>query len=135
MRKMQRITGSFWTPERDERLRRFEDQGFSAAKIAERLGTTRNAVLSRSQTLRGLRRTFPYYLRRLEEERAERAPRIKQRSRAADAALSKMQEEIARGVKRDTAIVRARAGGATIQAIADVVGLTKERVRQIQESK
>jgi hypothetical protein len=32
--KMRRISGSFWTPERDERLRYLEAEGFSAAKIA-----------------------------------------------------------------------------------------------------
>ena len=36
MRKMRRISGSFWTLERDERLRRLEAEGLSAAKIAKR---------------------------------------------------------------------------------------------------
>jgi hypothetical protein len=47
VRKMRRISGSFWTLERDERLRRLEAEGLSAAKIGEKLGTTRGAVLGR----------------------------------------------------------------------------------------
>jgi hypothetical protein len=129
-----RIAGSFWTPERDERLRRFESQGLSAAKIAGKLGTTRGAVISRSQALRGLRRLFPYYVRRLKQERAERAARSKERKRVADAVLWKMREEIARGTDRNTAIVRARDAGVTLHAIAELVGLTRERVRQIAAS-
>jgi DNA-directed RNA polymerase sigma subunit (sigma70/sigma32) len=81
--------------------------------------------------LRGLRRSFPYYVRKLKQERAERAARSKERRRAADAVLSKMRQEIARGMDRNDAIVRARDGGVTLQAIGEVVGLTTERVRQI----
>ena len=44
---------SFWTPERDEELKRHEAAGLSAAKIAVQLGTTRGAILGRSNRLRG----------------------------------------------------------------------------------
>lgn len=43
----------FWTPERDEELKRHEAAGLSAAKIAVLLGTTRGAILGRSNRLRG----------------------------------------------------------------------------------
>jgi hypothetical protein len=43
----------YWTPERDEELRRHEAAGLSAAKIAALLGTTRGAILGRSNRLRG----------------------------------------------------------------------------------
>ena len=46
-------TYGFWTPERDEELKRHEAAGLSAAKIAAQLGTTRGAVLGRSNRLRG----------------------------------------------------------------------------------
>ena len=49
----QRRYGGFWTPERDEELKRHEAAGLSAAKIAAQLGTTRGAVLGRSNRLRG----------------------------------------------------------------------------------
>jgi DNA-directed RNA polymerase sigma subunit (sigma70/sigma32) len=45
--------------------------------------------------------------------------------------LSKIRQEIARGVTRKQAIAQAREAGATLQAIGEVLGLTKERVRQI----
>jgi hypothetical protein len=44
---------SFWTPERDEELKRHEAAGLSATKIAVLLGTTRSAVIGRSNRLRG----------------------------------------------------------------------------------
>jgi len=49
----QRGSHGFWTPERDEELKRHEAAGLSAAKIAAQLGTTRGAVLGRSNRLRG----------------------------------------------------------------------------------
>jgi hypothetical protein len=47
-RKMRRIGGTFWTPDRDENLRRLEGEGLSAGKIAEKLGTTRGVLPLRS---------------------------------------------------------------------------------------
>jgi DNA-directed RNA polymerase sigma subunit (sigma70/sigma32) len=48
-----------------------------------------------------------------------------------DIVLSKLRQDIARSVARNEAIIRARKAGATLQAIGDVVNLTRERVRQI----
>jgi hypothetical protein len=49
----QRGYRGFWTPERDEELKRHEAAGLSATKIAVQLGTTRGAILGRSNRLRG----------------------------------------------------------------------------------
>jgi hypothetical protein len=53
---------TFWTPERDDELQRHAAAGFSAAKIAILLHTTRGAVLGRSNRLRvsllGKKRTY-----------------------------------------------------------------------------
>jgi hypothetical protein len=127
MRKMRYFSGSFWTPDTDARLQWLEAQGLSAAKIAAKLGVSRNSVIARSQRLRGLSRTFPSYLREQEKVRAS----IAARKRKMDAVLSKLRQEIARGGARNEAIIRARKAGATLQGIGDVVGLTRERVRQI----
>jgi hypothetical protein len=62
--KMRYFAGSFWTPDTDTRLQRLEAQGLSAAKIAAKLGVSRNSVIARSQRLRGLSRTFPSYAER-----------------------------------------------------------------------
>jgi hypothetical protein len=127
MRKMRYFSGSFWTPDTDARLQRLEAQGLSAAKIAAELGTTRASVIARSQRLRGLKQTFPSYLREQENAHA----RIAARQRKMDIVLSKLRHDLTRGIARNKAIIRARKAGATLQGIGDVVGLTREWVRQI----
>jgi hypothetical protein len=127
MRKMRYFAGSFWTPDTDTRLQRLEAQGLSAAKIAGKLGVSRNSVIARSPRLRGLYRTFPSYLRGQEEARGRSAAR----KRKMDAVLSKFRQEIARGVDRNEAIADARKAGATLKAIGEVLGVTRQRVRQI----
>jgi hypothetical protein len=128
---MLRVSGSFWTPKRDEQLRQLDGDGFSAAKIAESLGTTRNAVLGRLHRLNGASLTFPSYIKQLEEGRARTAARMKERDRVATKVIAKLHQEIARGVDRYEAIARARKAGVTLQAIGDAMGITRERVRQI----
>src|ERR1700730_4702116 len=100
MRKMRYFSGSFWTPDTDARLQRLEAQGLSAAKIAAKLGVSRNSVIARSQRLRGLSPTFPSYLREQEKARAS----IAARKRKMDAVLTKLRQEIARGIARNEAI-------------------------------
>jgi hypothetical protein len=51
---------TFWTAEKDKQLQELEAAGLSAAQIADRLGTTRNAVIGRSVRPRGL--IFPSQL-------------------------------------------------------------------------
>src|SRR6202011_958595 len=114
VRKMRRISGSFWTPERDERLHYLEAEGFSAAKIGEKLGTTRGAVLGRLHRLSGAALTYPSYIQQEKEARARAAAREKERKRIESTVISKMQQEIARGVDRNRAITKARKAGATL---------------------
>ncbi len=106
MRKMRRISGSFWTLERDERLRRLEAEGLSAAKIGEKLGTTRGAVLGRLHRLSGAALTYPSYVRQEKEARERAAARMKERKRVESAVIPRMQQEITRGVNRNRAIAR-----------------------------
>jgi hypothetical protein len=131
VRKMRRISGSFWTLERDERLRRLEAEGLSAAKIGEKLGTTRSAVLGRLHRLSGAALTYPSYIRQEKEARARAAARMKERKRVASTVIPRMQQEITRGVGRNRAIAKARNAGATLRAIGDALGISKESVRQI----
>jgi IS30 family transposase len=131
VRKMRRISGSFWTLERDERLRRLEAEGLSTAKIAEKLGTTRGAVLGRLHRLSGAALTYPSYIRQEKEARARAAARMKERKRVESTVIPRMQQEITRGVDRNRVIARARKAGATLRAIGDAVGISKEGVRQI----
>jgi hypothetical protein len=128
---MRQISGSPWTPKRDEQMQQLQREGLSAAKVAMQLGTTRGAVIGRLHRLSGVSLTFPSYTRQEKEARARSAARQKERERVASTVLLKMQQEIARGVGRDNAIVRARKGGATLKAIGDALGLTREWIRQI----
>ena len=128
---MRRISGSFWTLERDERLRRLEAEGLSAAKIGEKLGTTRGAVLGRLHRLSGAALTYPSYVRQEKEARERAAARMKERKRAEGTVIPRMQQEITRGVNRNRAIAKARKAGATLRAIGEAVGISKEWVRQI----
>ena len=118
---------TFWTAEKDKQLRRLEAAGLSAAQIADRLGTTRNAVIGRSVRLRGL--VFPSQTQSQRTERASHAARL-QKERTA-ISLASMRRAIAKGTPRDTAIASAVKAHVTYQAIADELGLTRQRVQQI----
>jgi hypothetical protein len=126
---MRYLVDSFWTPARDKSLQKLEAAGLSAAQIAERLGTTRNAVLGRSARLRGV--VYRYYMRREKELRAKCASRRHERDHRSDALLSEMREAIAKRVPRNIAIAKAVEGGVTYQAIGKELGLSRQRVYQI----
>ena len=67
-----------------------------------------------------------------ESELKERAKkRRKERKRIVKPAMDALRLAIARGVPRDQAMVEAYRSGLTLQAIGDVYGLTRERIRQI----
>jgi hypothetical protein len=125
------MSAPFWTAEKDKQLRRLEAAGLSAAQIAGRLGTTRNAVIGRSVRLRGL--IFPSQLEREQRERALRAARLRERKERTTASLTSMRRAIAKGTPRNAAIVAAVTGSASVtyRAIADELGLTRQRVQQI----
>ena len=123
------MTATFWTAEKDKQLQRLEAAGLSAAQIADRLGTTRNAVIGRSVRLRGL--IFPSQTQRQRTERASRAERLDQQRKRMAASQASMRRAIARGTPRDTAIVSAVRAHVTYQAVADELGVSRQRVQQI----
>ena len=118
-------------PERDKRLQAFEAEGRSGGAIAERLGTTRNAVLKRLQVLRGLHLTFKSYIEAVRALRAAAAPRRRERQRRRREAMARLRADIAKGVPQNVAIVSALRRGTTYQAIGDVTSVSKQRVQQI----
>src|SRR5260370_41521484 len=60
---------NYWTPERDDELRRHAAAGLSASKIAVLLHTTRGAILGRSNRLRGsLVMTRRFWTQKRDEE-------------------------------------------------------------------
>src|ERR1700724_3843078 len=99
------MTVTIWTAEKDKQLQRLEAAGLSAAQIADRIGTTRNAVIGRSVRLRGL--IFPSQIQRQRTERASRAARLHQQKERTAASLASMRRVIAKGTPRDTAILSA----------------------------
>jgi hypothetical protein len=120
---------TFWTAEKDKRLQRLEAAGLSAAQIADHIRTTRNAVIGRSARLRGL--IFPSQLRRHRRERALRAARLRQQKERTAVSLASMRRAIASGTPRNTAIALAVKAHVTYQAIADELGISRQRVQQI----
>jgi hypothetical protein len=120
---------TFWTAEKDKRLRRLEAAGLSAAQIADHIRTTRNAVIGRSARLRGL--IFPSQLRRHRRERALRAARLRQQKERTAVSLASMRRAIASGMPRNMAIALAVKAHVTYQAIADELGISRQRVQQI----
>jgi hypothetical protein len=113
-----------WSREKDKQLLRLQAMGLSASQIAERLRTTRGAVIGRSARLRGV--VFASQTRR----HKTRSTRQRSNPRT-DAALAAMGRAIARGVRRDQAIISAVRAGASYQAIAEDLGLSRQRVQQI----
>ena len=123
------MTATFWTAEKDRQLQRLEAAGLSAAQIADRLGTTRNAVIGRSVRVRGL--IFPSQIQRRRTERALQAALEHRKKERTAAALAAMRRLMARGTPRDVAIVSAVKAHLSYREIGDELGLTKQRVQQI----
>jgi hypothetical protein len=120
---------TFWTAEKNKQLQRLEAAGLSAAQIADRIGATRGAVIGRSARPRGL--IFPSQLRRQRRERAWRVARLRQKKERNAVPLASMRRAIARGTPRNMAIVLAVKAHVTYQAIADELGISRQRVQQI----
>jgi DNA-binding NarL/FixJ family response regulator len=78
---------------------------------------------------RGL--VFPCETRRGERDKALRTKRRDQNDHRNETALAAMDRAIARGVRRDKAIISAVKSGASYQAIAEDLGLSRQRVQQI----
>jgi hypothetical protein len=127
------MANAFWSAEKDKQLQRLEAAGLSAAKIAGRLGTTRNAVIGRSVRLRGL--AFPSQREKQRRKRATRAERLREREERIANGLEQMRRTISKGVHRDIAIKSAAKAGATYEAIGKELGLTRQRVQQIVVSR
>jgi hypothetical protein len=117
-----------WTAARDDELMKLWPTA-SASEIATKLGTTRNAVIGRVCRLEGR------YADKIAAIQRQQRDETKKRCEAIEAKeaviIEKMRQNIARGVRRDDAILQARQSGARLQTIGDAVGLTRQRVQQI----
>jgi hypothetical protein len=116
-----------WTPERDKRLIALQAQGLSAAEIAEKLGTTRNAVIGRSIRLRGIVYQSQIESWKRANEKRRKGPRKPEAVRRK--AIAQLARDIGTGVPRGEAIVRA-AKGALWRDIGNYFGITSQAAQQ-----
>ena len=118
---------SFWTAEREAKLKALLAAGLSASAMAKELGTTRNAVISKRHRILGTR--FKYHERRSASDAAERA-RVVERETEILNALT-LAAAIGTPAARDAGIIVAVAAGVHRQKVAATVGLTIRRVSRI----
>jgi len=129
----------YWTPKRDEELKRHKAAGLSASKIAILLNTTRNAILGRTNRLRN--RPSQAQIEQLKRKRTaveETRKKAAAEARATTQAhqnkiLAAMRADLAAGVERNVVIKRAIRAGAKPVAVAEFFGLSHRRVYQIAE--
>ena len=115
---------NYWTPERDEELKRHEAAGLSASQIAVLLHTTRSAVIGRSNRLRG--NLFQSDVKRL------RRSGIPTTTERADTAIpATIRDDLAAGIDRDVVIKRALGAGIKRAVIGEYLGLSIAQVYQI----
>jgi FixJ family two-component response regulator len=74
---------------------------------------------------------FPSQLRKAEGEAARRLALRRNKKRRVDAALSLMRQLIAKRIPLAMTVAKAVAAGATYQAIADELGVSRQRAHQI----
>ena len=117
----------YWTPERDEELKRHKAAGLPTAEIAALLGTTRSAILGRSNRLRG--KLFESDVKR-NELRRKAAPGTRRKDREAKI-FPALRADLAAGIDRDTVINRALDAGVRHSTIGDFFGLSPAQVYQI----
>lgn len=121
---------SFWNDRRDAKLK--ASWGIqSASQIADILGTTRNAVIGRIHRIRGT------YQSKIDAELAaarEATERMKtKRDECHRIIIAAMLGKITAGYPRNRAVIEAREQGATLAIIGQAIGVSRERVRQIEE--
>lgn len=137
---------NFWTPERDEELKRFEAAGLSASQIAAVLQRTRSAVLGRSNRLRG--KLFRSDVEKRQRERSAAAERrakkqaqspwllsigadLEAEKRETAALVDALRADLAAGIGRDEAIRRALRIGHKPAGIGAFFALSIAQVHQI----
>jgi len=118
-----------WTSDLDAELIRLRKRGLSFGEISAEMGITRGAALGRFRRLKG--KVFLSQVAREQEiadaMRRRKAARLERQRRL----VKKMGADITAGKDRNRAIKEAYEAGATVRAIAQVVGVTASRVQQI----
>jgi hypothetical protein len=125
------MKSTYWTPDRDEELRRHEAAGLSAAKIAALLHTTRSAVIGRSNRLRG--NLFTSDLKRLKRRPHQGTffAAMGATPHKYEVIFATLRDDLAAGVDRDVVVKRALGAGLRRTAVGEFFGLSIEEVFQI----
>ena len=120
-----------WTPERDKRLIALQAQGLTAAQIAEKLGTSRSAVIGRSVRLRGI--VYQSNIESWQRANDKRRKGPRKPEALCRKAMAQLARDIGTGVPRGEAIVRA-SKGALWRDIGDFFGITSQAAQQSARS-
>jgi hypothetical protein len=97
-----------WTHARDQRLMAYQAQGLSARQIAQKLGTSRSAVIGRSIRLRGIvyQSNIDSWKRaNAKRKKGPRKPKAMRRK-----AIAQMAKDLRRGIPRGEAMLRSSSG-------------------------
>jgi len=119
---------SSWTTARDKRLQVLEQEGLSAAQIAKKLVTSRNAVIGCSRRLRGIVYQSDVdswtraNARRSEEAHARMAVRAEKQKKV----IADMVKAIAAGTPKPSAMLRAFKAGAFWRQIGEQFGISQQ---------
>ena len=118
-----------WNSDLDAELMRLRKRGLSFGEISARMGVTRSAALGRFHRLSG--KLFPSEATRRREEAEDARRRAASRLEKQRSIAKKLRDDIAAGKNRDRAIKEAYKAGATVRAIAKVIGVSHQRVHMI----
>ena len=117
-----------WTPSRDKRLLALQKAGRSAAEIAEKLGTSRSAVIGRSVRLRGI--VYKSSIRSWKKANAKRAAeareRAHERAETQHEAMREMAKAVKKGMPREKAMAQAFKAGAYWWQIGEYFGISQQ---------
>ena len=118
-----------WKSDLDAELMRLRKRGLSFGQISQRMGVTRAAAIGRFNRLIG--NVFPSDAARQREESADARRRAAARLEKQRHLAKKLRADIAAGKNRNRAIKQAYEAGATVRAIAKVIGVSHQRVQKI----
>ena len=118
-----------WKSDLDAELMRLRKRGLSFGQISQRMGVTRAAAIGRFNRLIG--NVFPSEAARQREESADARRRVAARLEKQRHLAKKLRADIAAGKNRNRAIKQAYEAGATVRAIAKVIGVSHQRVQKI----
>jgi hypothetical protein len=116
---------STWTREQDAMLLQLWPT-LSASQIAAKVGKSRGAVIGRYHRLRGNGEQYA------QRRRAKKDAKRQAKQQVVVNAIHELKRNLAQGMDRNAAIQIAIAAGASQRKIAEVVGVSYQRISQIR---